>query len=362
MARQTGTGLAETVGPVPGVSRFYSHDAHFWVGKTMRRLVIIALAICAFGGGYAFAHWRAISSQVWHGTLTEDLESRQIPAWAQPCHPPSDIEAHRDMAALQVLQMFPAPSVDMRLAAMAYFGQPWQRRSVDDRDVRPPCLSDGMKDEITKALDQSGGLGPGLAGEEAIGLVEQLGPRQPAYAALIAATAFSPDKVRLSDVANDPFGYDIRPHARMVLAELGAQAQPWAAKAVSDMSAKDALGIGAAQVAVGGGDPRALPAVRDMMVEILARTPESKPVPLADRRRLYQLAYALGMAGSAAEPYSAPLASLLARKIESRAPPYGLIAYDPIRMCAVAAHIGGRVAAAAQGHVYCRNALAAFEQ
>ncbi|KAJ8134525.1 hypothetical protein OY671_012262 [Metschnikowia pulcherrima] len=98
------------------------------------------------------------------------------------------------------------------------------------------------------------------------------------------------------------------------------------------------------------------------MEQISLATPEQKPIPRLVRNRFYELAFALGMAGERAQPYAQPLIELLDRRVESWAPPFGMIESPPARMCPVARHIGGTVAAAAETKEFCVRRPKAFEQ
>jgi hypothetical protein len=148
----------------------------------------------------------------------------------------------------------------------------------------------------------------------------------------------------------------------MVLAGFGAAASPWSDLAFGLMSSADPMGTGAAQIAVGAGHPQALARTQALMLDLLDAVPDGRPVPYRARNRLYELAFALGMAGSVAVPYAGPLVTLLGREVESWAPPFGMINYRPVRMCVVGEYIGGRAAAAARDPEFCRKNPKVYEQ
>ena len=121
--------------------------------------------------------------------------------------------------------------------------------------------------------------------------------------------------MRISSFLMTPLGL-ICAHTRgLVLAEFGSPAKKWAGQALAQLSANDQLGTRAAQIAVAGGEPRALPAVQNLMAHILTITPVGKPIPRKSCNQLYELAFALGMAGEDAQPYGAPLIQLLDRTV-----------------------------------------------
>lgn len=99
------------------------------------------------------------------------------------------------------------------------------------------------------------------------------------------------------------------------------------------------MGTGAAQIAVSGGNPKALQIVERLMVEKLATLPKEQAVPWDARNRLYEMAYALAYGGAQAREHIAPLQDLMSRKVQSWAPPFGMLELSPRRMCDVLAKI-----------------------
>jgi len=129
--------------------------------------------------------------------------------------------------------------------------------------------------------------------------------------------------------------HDIRPLARATLASLGLLARPYAEQAFAQISIDDPMGTGAAQVAVAGGHPNALQSVERLMDQQLAGLPKGKAIPWHVRNRLYEMAYALVFAGPQARDHVAPLRELMSRKVQSWAPPFGMVELPPRRMCDV---------------------------
>lgn len=154
---------------------------------------------------------------------------------------------------------------------------------------------------------------------------------------IVAASAFNKHPQQ-SEMFKD---LDIRPLARSVLASLGHMAKPYGDKAFELISISDALGTGAAQVAVASGHPMALSVVERLMREKLDSIPLNEAVSLSDRDRLYEMSYALYFGGADARSHLRPLFDLMKRKVQSWAPPFGMVELDPRKMCFVLAAIQG---------------------
>ncbi len=132
---------------------------------------------------------------------------------------------------------------------------------------------------------------------------------------------------------------DIRPYSRSILAGLGERSKPYAQIAFEKISIKDSLGTGAAQVAAAADHPDALDRIVQLMNRKLSAFPKDKAIPRLDRDRLYEMAYALVYANSKSPEHLAPLLELMQRKVESVAPPFGIIELEPRRMCYVLAKL-----------------------
>ena len=91
------------------------------------------------------------------------------------------------------------------------------------------------------------------------------------------------------------------------------------------------------------------------MIKRLDRQPEGKVIGVTERNRLYGLAYALGMAGQKAAPYTSGLVELMNRKVSAGGVAPDRIVVEPRRMCWVADRIGGRAAEIANAKPYCGN-------
>jgi hypothetical protein len=171
-------------------------------------------------------------------------------------------------------------------------------------------------------------------------LAAALGPRDQRIVDAVARTAFHPFPI---ETEYPETRQDIRSFARTTLAAFGDAATSWSETAFQAISAEDALGTGAAQVAVAAGHPQTLGRVHDLLANALEAYPDD-PIPLAVGDRLHELAYAIAMGGPRAREFAGPIHLLLARKVESWAPPFEMVELRPKRLCLVLEHIGGEEA------------------
>lgn len=75
------------------------------------------------------------------------------------------------------------------------------------------------------------------------------------------------------------------------------------------------------------------------MNQLLASVPDDKPIPLATRARLYELAWGIYYSGETAKDHVAPIIRFMRRHVQSGAPPFGMIRLCPKRMCEVLSKI-----------------------
>ncbi len=286
----------------------------------------------------------------------------RAPLWATPfrCVPSTEIERRQDEAMFGVLEDFPyytwSPASH---SAVSYFAHPGTRDEVPSQQKlsSPRCARADMFKEISNAALKAGVFDAPFLFEDELALAEQLGPRDPRIVQAVARSAFND-----SEIPSNVLRHDLRPYARLVLAEYGEVASPWLSRALSEMSTSSKLGVGAAQIAAAARPALALPRIQEMMDGLLLRSRSTGVVTIEDRDKLYGLAFALGMAGTVAQPYARPLSDLLARQVQSRAPPFGLVELPPKRMCSVAEHIGGDVAEHARRSGFCTIPLGVLEE
>lgn len=248
-------------------------------------------------------------------------------AMVETCRAPTEAERDRAELALRVLQSFPRQD-EIFEAALGRFGY---------GDGEAVCLTEESKQRLAAATLAAGAWDYGLAGSVRLAVAHQLGGRDAKIIEDVARVAFYDGPIA------DGFSSDIRPEARSVLASFGGAAAPWRDRAMELMNARDSLGTSAAQVAAASGDPGAIAAVARLLREALRREP-GKAIPRERARQLVELAYALGAARGAARLYVALLTELLARDVESFAPPFGVIERPPSELCRALRRIGGEEA------------------
>jgi hypothetical protein len=172
----------------------------------------------------------------------------------------------------------------------------------------------------------------------------------------VGKSAFSP-QIQESDVFKQR---DIRPYARTILASFGREAKAFQALAYEQMSIDDSMGTGAAQVAAATGHPEALSRIERMMQDALTAIPPDEVVPRARRDRLYELAWAIYFAGEQGKSRTKPIHAMMQRKVQSWAPPFGMVELRPKRLCGVLARIEGP--ASLRRYAFCVDEKVPFEQ
>ncbi len=121
------------------------------------------------------------------------------------------------------------------------------------------------------------------------------------------------------------------------------------------MSANDSLGTSAAQIAAAASHPLALDRIERMMADTLSALPKDSIVPWKTKRRLYELAYAFALVGERGKLHLAPLRQLMTMKVQSWAPPFGMIENPPKRICDLLTYIVGASSADDQAYPYCAD-------
>lgn len=206
---------------------------------------------------------------------------------------------------------------------------------------------------------------------EAITKYKGFAGRLEEYQLKLASKLPNPSSYIVEAVANSAFNdtpqeseffkqKDIRPYARSVLAGFNGQLSAYGNQAYQQISSHDSLGTGAAQVAVASGYSDTLPRVEGLMKELLSSVPKDEVITWKTRNRLYELAYAINFAGKNSRQYTAPIKDLMSRKVQSWAPPFGMLELNPKRMCRVLENIEGK--AALYNYTYCTDDKIPFEQ
>jgi len=324
-------------------------------------LVVIAMLFGAALLGWAQAGWKQRQSRYSLDRILNQ-EGPITPRWLselRPCSPPDARQAAQDKAMASLANLF----ADERDSAGLYyvvqwFGWHWRidgKTDFNKPDRCPPASY--LYGQVAPILERADWL-RSAQDRFNLELIERL-PASRYIAKRLGETAFNE-----YPLTRGPLKYDNRPYLRTLLGYQGVYARPWATKALAEIAPDTKLGTSAAFLAVATVPKQALPqvaaALRRFIVDAQVRRvtisdikPAGSGFSVRDGDRLFELAYALSIAGPQAEPYSEPLIKLLDQKFASPAPPFGLILVEPKALCPVARRIGGRVAAAAKGKPFC---------
>ncbi|MBM3527533.1 MAG: hypothetical protein FJX62_05545 [Alphaproteobacteria bacterium] len=299
-----------------------------------------------------------VPAVVWPKAPIRTPPMEVAPHWlriASDCDEMNAEERQREELVVQVLRDFRRHAT-MLVAAKRHLGND-QYRWIDEKTTRRLCLDRRSDDEIAKiTLADRTFAGSYLNGDE-LRLARRLGPRDPKIVEAVAATAF-----RKFAIIND-YGvrHDIRSLARVVLAEFGDVATPWSEQAFEAINTNDALGTTAAQLALAAGHPQALARITALLDDILKDNPKD-PIPRLARNRFYELAHALALLGPRAQPHAGAVVQIMSRKVQSWAPPFGMLELSPRRMCRVLQLIGGSEAETILLKEVCRPKVDTWEQ
>jgi hypothetical protein len=317
-----------------------------------RRYVLIGFALVFLGGVVVGVGCLRASS---HKTETLNFTAMPaIPIWKNPQCVPANINEREyfEIAASTLEHIAPHSADWLAIGAERALGDDFYR-SIRGQLARPRvCALPEIYARVAAAF-----VGKPMKGrfdlyELKLAAHMQSPPTEVLDA--VAQVAFSPWPVIDDDLAGKIQG-DIRPFARTVLAGFGRQASKYAREAFEQISDQSSLGIGAAQVATAAGHPEALSRIDSMMYQLLASVPGEKPIPLATRDRLYELAWAIYFSGDSAKDHIAPLIKLMERLVQSGAPPFGLVDLHPKRMCAVLSRISGDDKSVTSKFAYCAD-------
>lgn len=217
------------------------------------------------------------------------------------------------------------------------------------------CTPEKILDQVGSALAVYG-LTEARPSEYAIQLAVQLPNPSDLVIQQVGNVAFNASKQH-SDLLRQQ---DIRPMARSALARFGARAVAFSDVAVREMNSRSSMGTGAAQVAAATGHPAALPWITREFNELLGGVPTKAAIPIDTRDRLLELAWAIYFAGDAGRSSAVAIHRLMAKKVESRAPPFGIVEIWPKSFCRVLELIEGR--SARDTYAYCLDDSVPFEQ
>ncbi len=260
------------------------------------------------------------------------------------CRPPDELEQQRNQLALQVLKTFRPNDTwsALRSATISQFVYGNPGRIGDRQKVCPPAYLDA---DVAQAAISAGifnrnaALGPdSFLDREALDLAHRLGPIDPRIVDGVIRTAFYSRAI----FQGGNYSRDVRTDALLALADFCRIVPIPYEQALQRMSFESQYGRAAARLATACGDQKALPIVSGWMQKLLERF--GGTLIQSEFEVLEELAYALEIAGTKAQPYSGPILTLLDRKVRSWEPPFGMLVGPPTEMCSIARRIGGTVA------------------
>jgi hypothetical protein len=318
----------------------------FWK-VSLAALVVVG----SFGAGWLY---RAKSSQAVQWELVD-----AFPRWPAPCVEADALEAEIfNLAVMNLERVGEAEEggrsiVWLELGAQKFLSSGIFRR--DNKNSIPVCAPDRIYERAAEAITKYNGF-HGRPTEDQLYLAAKFPVRSSYIVEKIANSAFN----KLPQESERFRLRDIRPLARTILAGFGRQAEGYGSMAYEQLSAKDSMGTGAAQVAAAAGYPEALPRIQMLMMDILTSIPREEAILRQTRNRLYELSYAVYFAGEEGKNYTAPIKELMTRKVQSWAPPFGLLDVSPLRMCEVLRRIEGDNSI--RGYDFCIDGRRSFEQ
>ncbi len=299
----------------------------------LKFFIIVTILLIIFGVGRFYQYNDNKESQ-WE--LVEAFP-KQLPE----CLPPNDEEKEFYNLAVTILEKagrtkksnFSAGSLEV--GAEEFLSKGGYR--TEDGKVIPICAPLKTYEHVDNILVSNNGLSARLE-EYQLELVAKIPNPSPYIVESVANSAFNVTPQQSQYFKNR----DIRPFARTVLASFGMKSSKYADIAYKQISTDNALGTGAAQIAVATGHPDALPKIEKLMNNLLESIPNDKVVPREIRNRLYELAYAIGFGKEKSKKYTAPIKNLMIRRVQSWAPPFGMLEFNPKRMCEVLKNIEGQ--------------------
>ncbi|MES3026094.1 MAG: hypothetical protein V4857_31315 [Pseudomonadota bacterium] len=208
-----------------------------------------------------------------------------------PCRPSKNTLALVELAARMVELAEGPNSLALEIGAQQYLGL-------------NPCAGPDIMRRVGTALESSGNFGKYRQSEYNLTLAFRL-PPSAHFAAAVAKSAFErfPQE---SDALPD---HDIRPYARTILARFPEHlVRPYGADAFNEISAENALGTGAAQVATAAGHPGSLERIASLVEAGLSQFSLDGTWMSHDRhKRLVELMWSFEFAGEPGKAYLARL-------------------------------------------------------
>jgi hypothetical protein len=221
-----------------------------------------------------------------------------------PCVEMTPDERAKAKAVLEILRV--NPNGQMIMAAIKFFADA-QYRLVDKlTDSHILCRDPDIDASVTALSFHLELFDTNYLNGDMLHLASWLGPRDPAIVNAVGRTAFFPREPPLAEG-------DVRPLARLVLAQYGRAAAPWSDEAFAAMSSDDLAGTTAARIAIMTDHPGAINKAAELVTQVLKKHPYGDLGHRA-RRRLTELAIAMAIAGPKAEPYVGALIAASRRR------------------------------------------------
>lgn len=272
------------------------------------------------------------------------------------CVEPNADEMALFSVAVQTLEVVQGRLNSLGIGAKQFLGSGLLRSSTEETVA--VCDPEGTYDRVAHLVSEYRMLDPGRLTEYELNLAARFSKPDPYIVTEIASSAFN-DSPQQSGIFDNR---DIRPLARSVLAGFRDRSAEYADVAYKQMSANDSMGTSAAQIAAAAGHPLALDRIERMMADTLSALPKDGIVPWKTKRRLYELAYAFALVGERGKMHLAPLRQLMTMKVQSWAPPFGMIEHPPKRMCDLLIYIVGANSADDQAYPYCADDKIRYDQ
>lgn len=284
----------------------------------------------------------------------EELSRAEPPRMRGECVAPSERERQIFLTAANAIELDDSPINNfLTIGAKQVLGLGLV--SQGSKRVQRVCSPEDILSKVGAAL-ATRGLGAGRLEEYQIELAVQLPNASDLVVEQVGRVAFNSSKQHSGIFP----GQDIRPFARSALAKFGTRSSAFSDIAASEMHSRTSLGTGAAQVAAATGHSAAVPWIAAEMYRILGSVPSGVAIPLDKRDRLLELAWAVYFAGDAGRQSVTAIHRVMAGKVESRVPPFGIVEIRPKRFCRVLELIEGRPAL--EAYRYCLDDSIPFEQ
>lgn len=272
-----------------------------------------------------------------------------------PCVPPDDRERSLyELAAAAIELTSNDVAHPLEIGSMRFMSR--VRHRGIGADAVAVCTPDDILKRVEKALNERSVYIKGRLGETELEVASRLKAPAPHIVKAVGDSAFNAH-IQPSGTLS---WKDIRPYARTILAGFGHRASQYRELAYAQMSIADSMGTGAAQVAAATGHPEALPRIEQIMEQALASQTSSEPIRWRTKKRLYELAWAIAFSGDAGRQYTKQIHVIMRRRVESWAPPFGMISHVPKRLCEVLGRIEGDAAVAQ--YSYCVDDKVALDQ